>query len=100
MAEVERSAKLLRKPDAKGRWGCFRVRQGDRSWLYLFREIDCDIGGRGWEIRRLAAGFSYFTRTGHTGNMIGCDCIGYEARGLCRHVLAMTALIPKIDEAS
>jgi hypothetical protein len=80
------------KKSEGGEAGVLRVKAGRRLTYYLYREIPCDVGGRGWEVWRLTASEPYNCRTGDRASEICCDCIGFEARGLCRHVLALMAL--------
>ena len=72
--------------------GVLKITARKRSTLYLYREIDCETGGRGWEVWRLTAAEVYNCRTGMKASEVSCDCIGFEARGACRHVLALMAL--------
>ena len=52
------------------------------SEKYMFKEVGCDIGGRGFEVSR-EKGATYHV---HLGNHTTCECLGYLRHGHCRHI--------------
>lgn len=93
MPEAEKAVSLIHGPKSRGLPGVFRFRSDSVCSYYLFREITCDIGGRGWEVWRLTASEPYHVRTGYVGSNLSCSCAGFASNGLCRHVLAMQNLV-------
>lgn len=89
MPEEVKSVKMIKAPVSRGMPGVFAFRAGKRTTFYLFREISCDIGGRGWEVYRLTSQVAYHVRTGYKGANLRCDCTGFNALGMCRHVLSI-----------
>jgi hypothetical protein len=71
--------------------GVFCVRDSRRATYYVFREIPCDIGGRGFAVHKLGLGTLYHVRVGRRADC-SCECLGFLARGVCRHILALVAL--------
>jgi hypothetical protein len=86
----DRSIRLVRPPDRYGP-GVFQIRAGGRLCFYAFREIPCDIGGRGFAVHRLGIGHLYHVRIGRPTDC-SCECAGFEFRGYCRHILGLLAL--------
>jgi hypothetical protein len=86
-----RTISLTRSPTADG-VGVFRITVGGRSQFYTFREIRCDIGGRGFAVHRLGLGSLYHVRVGRPEEC-SCECLGFLSRTSCRHVLGLRALI-------
>ncbi len=86
----DRSIRLVRPPDRFG-VGVFQIRAAGRLCFYTFREIPCDIGGRGFAVHRLGIGQLYHVRIGRRVDC-SCECAGFEFRGYCRHVLGLLAL--------
>jgi hypothetical protein len=86
-----RTITLLREPDDRG-VGVFRIVAHGKTAFYTFREIPCEIGGRGFELHRLGVGNKYHVRVGHPRDC-SCECKGYLFRHTCRHILGLKALI-------
>jgi len=89
----KRTIRLTRKPDADGT-GVFEIRIGKRSENYAFREIRCDIGGRGFAIHKLGLGTLYCTRTGRPSDT-SCECMGFLRTNHCKHTEGLRALIER-----
>lgn len=88
---LPRSIRLLRSPDSDG-IGVFEISIGKKSALYVFREIKCEIGGRGFAIHRLGLGTLYHVRVGAPEDC-SCECLGFIRHGHCKHVAGLAALI-------
>jgi len=79
-------------PPNEVRVGVFRIAEGDHSQFYTFREIRCEIGGRGFAVHRLGLGNLYHVRVGRPHDC-SCECLGFLAHGYCKHVSGLLALI-------
>ena len=90
-AKPARTILLMRSP-AKDGVGVFRITVGRTSHFYTFREIRCDIGGRGFAVHRLGLGTLYHVRVGRPADC-SCECLGFLSRSSCRHVLGLRALM-------
>jgi hypothetical protein len=88
--KAERSIRLVRT-QAQGEPGVFCVRDGDKLAFYTFREIPCDIGGRGFAVHRLGLGSLYHVRVG-SASECECECMGYLRHGQCKHIAGLLAL--------
>jgi len=86
-----RTIRLLRRPKA-ARAGVFCVRYGHERAFYPFREIRCDIGGRGFAMMRWGTRRLYHVRVGVPGEC-SCECKGFLFRRRCRHVQGLLVLI-------
>jgi len=86
-----RSVRLVRNPadDGVGVMG-LTDRKGES--LYAFREIPCDIGGRGFLVHRIGLEQLYHVRI-HGDKESTCECMGYLSHGRCRHIFALQALL-------
>jgi hypothetical protein len=91
MAGPARTISLVRQPDATG-VGVFRITAGTRAEHYVFREIRCDIGGRGFEVHKLGLGDLYHVRVGRRRDC-SCECLGFLRHGHCRHIAGLLALL-------
>lgn len=87
----KRTIRLTRKPDADG-IGTFEIRVGRRCENYVFKEIRCDIGGRGFAIHKLGLGTLYCSRTGEPSDT-SCECLGFLKTNHCKHTEGLRALI-------
>lgn len=58
--------------------------------FYHYLEIPCDIGGRGFELRKVGNPESYHVRV---GDEVSCECLGFLRHNACKHVMALTALV-------
>lgn len=86
----ERTIRLILSPSPDGA-GVFSIRDPRRTTFYTFHEIPCTIGGRGFAVHKLGLGQLYHVRIGQRQEC-SCECLGFLARGLCRHVLGLLAL--------
>ena len=74
--------------------GVIVVRTGATAQYYVYREIPCQIGGRGLAMHRLGLGELYHVRIG-TPVESGCECLGYLRHGHCKHIEGLKALKSK-----
>jgi hypothetical protein len=88
---AERLVRLVRPPDTDG-VGIFCLSKGAKQTLYVFREVPCEIGGRGFAVHRLGLGPLYFVRVGKPGDR-SCECMGFLAHNQCKHIQAHGALV-------
>ena len=87
----ERAIRLVRPP-VRGEAGVFCIRvRGQTSW-YVFREIPCAIGGRGFAVHRLGLSDLYHVRVGRRADC-SCECLGFLRHGHCKHVAGLLTLI-------
>jgi hypothetical protein len=86
-----RTIKLVRPPDDRG-IGVLAMTVGGTTTHYTFREIRCDIGGRGFAIHRMGVGTRYDVRIGAPADT-SCECLGFLAHGRCKHVAGLRALL-------
>jgi hypothetical protein len=89
-----RVIRLVRTPDADG-LGLFAVTTGKRvrrTEFYIFKEIPCDVGGRGFEVHRLGLGPLYHVRIGAPAQT-SCECLGFLRHGQCKHIQGLAALL-------
>ncbi len=85
------SVRLLRSPTVDGIGVmCVTERKGDVC--YAFREIPCEIGGRGFSVHRLGLGSLYHVRIDGAVES-SCECMGYLSHGRCRHIFALRSLM-------
>jgi hypothetical protein len=87
---ASRTIRLVRSPRVDG-IGVFRISAGPRASFYTFHEVPCAIGGRGFAVHKLGLGTLYHVRIGRRGDC-SCECLGFLARGRCKHVLGLLAL--------
>ena len=64
----------------------------NRTQYYVFKEIPCDIGGRGFVVHRLGLANLYHVRVGAPTETT-CECMGFLAHGNCKHAQGLAALI-------
>ncbi|MBM3995533.1 MAG: hypothetical protein FJ303_15465 [Planctomycetes bacterium] len=83
--------RLLRRPKADG-VGIFAITKKNRTNFYVFKEVPCDIGGRGFAVHRLGLADLYHVRIG-TSSESTCECMGFLSRGRCKHIQGLAALI-------
>lgn len=86
----ERTIRLVRPPDDTGA-GVVCFTRGAKLEFYAVKEIPCDIGGRGFAMHRLGLGSLYFVRVGKAEDC-SCECLGFLAHGVCKHVQGLLAL--------
>jgi len=85
-----RTIRLVRPP-GEGGVGVFCIHDPRRTTFYAFREIPCAVGGRGFALHKLGLGTLYHVRIGKRADC-SCECVGFLARGVCRHVLGLLAM--------
>jgi hypothetical protein len=86
-----RTVRLARSPDANG-VGVLCIEGDKLAQFYTFREIRCDIGGRGFALHRLGQGELYHVRVGAPEDT-SCECMGFLRWGRCKHTAGLAALI-------
>jgi hypothetical protein len=86
-----RVIRLLRRPDRFG-VGLLCITKDRKTHYYVFKEIPCEIGGRGFAVHRLGLANLYHVRVGKPRDC-SCDCMGFLAHGRCKHLLGLQALI-------
>lgn len=89
-APPRRSIRLVRPPDDRG-IGALVITIDGKTQYYTFREIPCEIGGRGFAIHRTGVGTRYDVRIGRPDET-SCECLGFLRHGRCKHVLGLKAL--------
>jgi hypothetical protein len=89
---AERLIRLVSPPDPVTGVGvlCLSIRR--RQTFYTFKEIPCDIGGRGFLLHRLGLGELYHVRIGNPEES-SCECLGFLRHGHCKHIQGLTMLI-------
>ena len=90
-ASKTRTVRIVYPPNADG-VGVFCIDTGGECQFYTFREIRCDIGGRGFAVHRLGLGTLYHVRVGRPLDC-SCECKGFLYHGYCRHISGLLALI-------
>jgi hypothetical protein len=85
-----RSILLVRPPDAEG-IGVFAITERKKTKYYTFRQIPCDIGGRGFALHRMGLGDVYHVRIG-APEECSCECLGFLAHGHCKHIRGLLTL--------
>src|SRR5262245_12761179 len=88
---VRRTIRLLRAPK-EGAPGLFFVNVGEWSAYYVFVELPCEIGGRGFEVLRVGTRRRYHVRVGKARDC-SCECRGFTYRRRCRHVAGLRMLV-------
>jgi hypothetical protein len=88
---LPRVIRLARPLDALG-IGVFEIIEKDRSQFYVFKEIPCDIGGRGFVVHRMGLADVYNVRIGKRSES-SCECLGFLRHGRCKHIQGLAALI-------
>ena len=86
-----RVIRLIRPPDTLG-VGVFAIAAKGRKQYYVFKEIPCEIGGRGFAVHRIGLAYLYFVRIGAPTECT-CECLGFLRHGRCKHVQGLAALI-------
>ena len=90
-AAPPRTISLVRPPDGRG-IGVFAIASDRATQFYTFREIPCEIGGRGFAVHRLGQGTLYHVRVGAPEDT-SCECLGFLRWGRCKHTAGLAALI-------
>src|SRR5947208_1441609 len=79
-----RLIRLIRPPDERG-VGVFAIAVKKATQYYVFKEIRCDIGGRGFVVHRIGLADVYDVRIGRPAEY-SCECLGFLRYGRCKHV--------------
>jgi hypothetical protein len=87
----ERLIRLVSPPDAVTAVGVVCLSMRRRQTFYTFKEIPCDIGGRGFLLHRLGLGELYHVRVGQPDEC-SCECLGFLRHGRCKHIQGMLTL--------
>jgi hypothetical protein len=86
-----RVIRLIRAPDVLG-VGVFAIIDRKEMEFYVFKEIPCEIGGRGFAVHRLGLANLYHVRVGAPRDC-SCECLGFLRHGRCKHIQGLAALI-------
>lgn len=86
-----RTIRLVRDPGTDG-IGVLKIESPDETGFYTFREIPCEIGGRGFAVHKTGLGTLYHVRVGRPEDC-SCECLGFLSAGRCKHVLGLLALL-------
>ena len=86
-----RVIRLVRRPDEYG-VGILAITKKGRTEYYVFKEVPCAIGGRGFAVHRLGLANLYYVRVG-TPWQSTCECLGFLRHGRCKHIQGLAALI-------
>ncbi len=89
----DRTITLLR-PSTKDEPGVFCIKIKSKLSYYSFQEIPCEIGGRGFALKRVETKPIYHVRIG-AKNDCSCECLGYLRHGHCKHLEGLLALVAK-----
>jgi hypothetical protein len=90
---VPRTIRLIQTP-AANQPGYFVITTGHKTDRYVFREIPCDIGGRGFALHRLGLGELYHARVGSPTDT-SCECLGFLRHDHCKHLAGLRELIKR-----
>jgi hypothetical protein len=85
-----RVIRLMRPLDSCG-VGVFAIIDR-KTAFYAFKEIPCEIGGRGFALHRLGLGDLYHVCISSPAES-SCECLGFLRHGHCKHVQGLSALI-------
>jgi SWIM zinc finger len=88
---LSRRVRLLRLPSERDA-GLLAVTAKNKTTFYVFREIPCAIGGRGFVMHRLGLGTVYHVRVGKPAEC-SCECLGFLRHGKCKHIQGLLALV-------
>jgi len=86
-----RFIRLLRPPSEHDA-GVLAITAKKKTAFYVFKEIPCAIGGRGFIVHRLGMGEVYHVRVGAPAEC-SCECMGFLRHGNCKHVQGLLALV-------
>ena len=86
-----RLVRLLRAPEDTG-VGLLALTSRRKTAFYVFKEVPCEIGGRGFVMHRLGLGPAYHVRVGRPDEC-SCECLGYLRHGKCKHLQGLMALV-------
>ncbi|MCS6851566.1 MAG: SWIM zinc finger family protein [Gemmataceae bacterium] len=86
-----RTVRLLRPP-SQSELGIFRIASGKQVIYYVFREIPCTVGGRGFLVQQVGTRISWAVRVGRPQDC-SCECLGFLYGNRCRHVQGLLTLI-------
>jgi len=91
IGKTQRRVELVR-PLTESGVGVLAIIDPKETAFYEFIEIPCQIGGRGFRLRRIGRDQIYDLRIGQPADT-SCECKGFVYRDTCRHVLALRKLI-------
>jgi hypothetical protein len=86
-----RAIRLIRPPDERG-VGVFAITAKITTQFYVFKEIPCAIGGRGFHVHRVGLADVYDVCVGAPAEC-SCECLGFLRHGKCKHIQGLAALI-------
>ena len=86
-----RCIRLLRAPSERDA-GLLAITAKGKTSFYVFREVPCAIGGRGFVMHRLGLGNIYHVRVGAPVEC-SCECMGFFRHGKCKHIHGLLALV-------
>lgn len=79
--------------------GVFAVRETKRRWRqYGFREIRCEVGGRGFVVG--GGRDVYHARVGPDDGETECECLGFAGYGYCKHVAGLRVVVARMAPAA
>mgnify|MGYP001585532351 CR=1 FL=1 len=88
---ASRCIRLLRAPTERDA-GLLAITAARKTGFYVFREIPCAIGGRGFVMHRLGLGNVYHVHVGAPAEC-SCECMGFFRHGKCKHIQGLLALV-------
>src|SRR5215475_3133022 len=91
MAETKPKARTVRNADGVA---VLCIDTAGKCQFYTFREIRCEIGGRGFAVHRMGQGELYHVRVGAPEDT-SCECMGFLRWDKCKHIASLAALIRK-----
>ena len=86
-----RFIRLLRAPSDRDA-GLLAITAKGKTAFYVFKDIPCAIGGRGFVMHRLGLGTVYHVRVGEPAEC-SCECMGFFRHAKCKHVQGLLALV-------
>lgn len=60
-----------------------------KTFFYVYSEIPCEIGGRGFAIQRVGSRLVYHTRVSNNHRDCSCDCKGFLKWNHCKHLITL-----------
>ena len=67
------------------------VVDGERPAFYLHGPATSELPGRAYSVHPLGRADAYHVRVG-SPEECSCECLGYESRRICRHILALLVI--------
>lgn len=75
------------------------ITKNKKTNFYLWAEISCEIGGRGFAMQKIADGAVHHLRIDPSG-YVECDCRGFCRWDYCKHVRALNEAIANEEVAT